>query len=91
MNSGNLQQKLKSKKVLCFTSLEAFNKMANTIPLDMPIYIDLNLKEGISGLTVSKDLHDRGFSKLYIATGLIDFEPKDYPYLAGVQGKEPPF
>lgn len=82
--------KLKDKKLLCFLSLEEFNKKAAKIPFDMPIYVDLNLKMA-SGLDVTKELHERGFTKLYIATGLIDFDPKDYPYLSGVQDKDPPF
>lgn len=82
--------KLKNKTILCFLSLEEFDKAAADIPFDMPIYVDLNLKN-VSGLVVTKTLHERGFNKLYIATGLVDFDPKEYPYLAGVQGKEPPF
>lgn len=80
----------KKKTLLCFTTLEAFETANLDLPKTTPIYIDLNLHEA-SGLDVAQHLHSKGFIRLYIATGYADFNIDDHPYLAGVQGKDPPF
>ncbi len=82
--------KRKHKNLLSFASLEEFEKIADTILPNTPIYVDLNLKD-INGLEVTKQLHSQGFTDIYIATGFADFKQADYPYLAGVRDKTPPF
>lgn len=82
----------KSKKTLkCFTTLADFDREAEQIPVGTSIYIDLNLRDGVKGPDVAANLRDRGFEKLYIATASVSFNHKDYPWLAGVRDKTPPF
>ena len=81
----------KKISLLCLFSLDEFETIAQNIPIDTPIYIDLNL-EKLSGLEVANILKTKGFTRLYIATRFVDFNEADYAWLAGVIGnKEPPF
>ena len=83
--------KKNKKRLKCYSGLADFDRESSHISFATPIYIDLNLQDNIRGLDVAKALKDRGFEKLYIATGFIDFDPNDYPWLAGVIDKTPPF
>ncbi len=82
-----------NKKLLCFFGLSKFEAAMETAPLPKttPIYIDLMLRDGVSGLDVAQTLRNRGFTQLYIAAGHINLNHCDYPWLAGVIDKAPPF
>lgn len=84
--------KLKHKTLLTFISFEAFLVQQKEIPFKVPIYVDLNLKgPNADGLVVAKRVYDLGYKAVYIATGYADFEQSDYPWLSGVNLKDPPF
>jgi hypothetical protein len=83
--------KKSTKALKCFRGLPDFDREAEQIPIDTPIYIDLNLQDGVCGLDVAANLRHRGFEKLYITTASVSFSNKDYPWLSGVNDKTPPF
>ncbi|MBI3535822.1 MAG: hypothetical protein HY072_10110, partial [Deltaproteobacteria bacterium] len=56
-----------------------------------PIYVDVNLGNGISGEDVAKKICERGFKNIFLATG---YEPGRYQHLSflnGVVSKNPPW
>ena len=61
-----------------------------TLSKDAPIYIDSELGDGIKGENIAKELHDKGFINLTMATGR---GPEKFAYLPWlkVTGKEPPW
>lgn len=79
------------KRLMCVFDMAGFETIAADLTQVTPVYIDLNLGNGVRGLDIAKLLYDRGFRMLYIVTGYVDFEPADYPFLAGVGEKVPPF
>lgn len=78
----------KGHHLLAVASLAEFETYP--IPVNVPVYIDRNLAAGEYGIEVAKKLHNKGFTKLYIASGdelhkselpdfLLGFGSKDYP------------
>ena len=55
-----------------------------------PIYIDSHLGDGIRGEDFAKELHDAGFSRVYLATGSLETAFPPMPWLSEIVGKEPP-
>jgi hypothetical protein len=63
---------------------------AASIPRETPIFVDYLLGGGRKGTDVAKELHDLGFKKLYLTTGL-PLDPASVPgFVAGVVGKSYP-
>lgn len=60
------------------------------LPKDAPIYIDSELGDGVKGEDISKDLHDKGYTALSLATGHSPDKFSHLPWLK-VTGKEPPW
>lgn len=88
----------KTGKVLAgFLSLDAFQAAANNIGRSTPIYIDSLLGVDGEGIQIRGELaaigiRNMGFSEIFLATGKSDsLNERDYPWLSGIRGKEPPF
>jgi signal transduction histidine kinase len=62
----------------------------NTLPRDIPLYIDSELADGARGEDIAAELHDKGFSDITMATGHGPDKFKHLPWLK-VAGKEPPW
>ncbi|PKM97758.1 MAG: hypothetical protein CVU79_06725 [Elusimicrobia bacterium HGW-Elusimicrobia-3] len=73
-----------------FKTAEEFSAAAETLPRDIPVYIDSELGDGVKGEDIAKDLHGRGFTDLTMATGHGAEKFADLPWLK-VNGKEPPW
>ena len=69
---------------------EDFTAGIETLAKDTPIYIDSDLGDGIKGESIAKELHDKGFTNLTMATGHGPEEFTHLPWLK-VTGKEPPW
>jgi len=79
----------KNKSIKLFKTEAEFLTEATKIDLSTPIYIDVNLANGVSGIDVAKRIHALGFAKLYLATGYAELEkPK---FIEAVVGKDPQF
>jgi len=63
---------------------------AETLPRDIPLYIDSDLGNGIKGEDIAKDLHEKGFTDITMATGHGAEKFSHLPWLQ-VTGKEPPW
>ncbi|MFC1523027.1 hypothetical protein ACFL6Y_11520 [Elusimicrobiota bacterium] len=57
----------------------------------IPIYLDSELGEGIKGEDVAKELHDKGFTNLYLETGHSPESFAHATWIKQVVGKEPPW
>jgi len=60
------------------------------LPKDTAIYIDSELGSGIKGEDIAKDLHEKGFANITMATGHSPEQFSHLPWLK-VAGKEPPW
>ena len=63
-----------------------------SIATDTPIYVDRQLGDAARGETVLRELHARGFTKLYLFTGetVSDEERAEFGFISGVVGKTIP-
>ncbi len=73
-----------SDTVNLLNSIEDFSK-------NMTFYLDEDLQENMKGHQVAKILFDHGFENIYLSTGYSKEEFKNYSFLKGVIGKEPPW
>lgn len=63
---------------------------AETLARDIPLYIDSELGDGVKGEDIAKNLHDKGFTDITMATGHAAARFSHLPWLK-VTGKEPPW
>ncbi|HNT97052.1 MAG TPA: HAMP domain-containing sensor histidine kinase [Elusimicrobiales bacterium] len=63
---------------------------AETLPRDIPLYIDSELADGAKGEDIAAELHDKGFTDITMATGHRADKFARLPWLK-VSGKEPPW
>ncbi|MBI4668014.1 MAG: hypothetical protein HY747_02330, partial [Elusimicrobia bacterium] len=55
------------------------------------IYLDCELGNGIKGEEFAQELHAKGFTNLYLATGHPADRFQGLPWIKAVVGKEPPW
>ncbi|MBI4670031.1 MAG: sensor histidine kinase [Elusimicrobia bacterium] len=60
-------------------------------PRQTTIYLDCELGKGIKGEEFAQELHAKGFTKLYLATGHSADRFQGLPSIKAVVGKEPPW
>ena len=82
-----MMAKEKNKSVILFKTEAEFLAVASAFDKTTPLYIDVNLANGVSGIDVAKRIHALGFSKLYLATGYAEIEKPSF--ITAVVGKEP--
>jgi FixJ family two-component response regulator len=74
-----------------YSSFDKFLNEINCFNKNTVIYIDSDLGNNIKGENCAKDLFDKGFTEIHLATGY----PKDHfsymPWIKSIVGKEPPF
>ena len=70
---------------------EDFAAGREALSKDTPIYLDSDLGDGIQGEDIAKDLHAKGFTNLYLATGHAPESLPPMPWIKQVVGKEPPW
>jgi len=61
------------------------------LPKTTPIYLDSQLRNGIRGENIAKELNTKGFTNLYLATGYSQESFPPLPWIRQVVGKEPPW
>jgi FixJ family two-component response regulator len=90
--SWKLIAKNKKLEFLAFEKPDELMKVIAEVPKDTPIYLDSNLGGGIRGEQVAVELHQLGFTELFIATGYEREQLSNIPsWIRGVVGKEPPW
>ncbi|MBI4668196.1 MAG: sensor histidine kinase [Elusimicrobia bacterium] len=70
---------------------EFFNAGGELFPKETAIYLDSVLGDDIKGEDFAQELHAKGFTNLYLATGHSPDKFKDISCLKAIVGKEPPW
>lgn len=73
-----------------FKTPQELSAVAETLPRDIPLYIDSELGDGAKGEDIAKELHEKGFADISMATGHDAAKFAHLPWLK-VAGKEPPW
>jgi signal transduction histidine kinase len=79
------------KSVVAFNTINEFKSSMMCYEKNIPIYIDFHLNESLTGLEFSKELYEKGFTNLYIASACSTLRLNEMPWIKGLSGKEPPF
>ena len=74
-----------------FTEAKELLAILNTLNKDTSFYIDSNLANGVKGEDIAKQIFDKGFKNITLATGSPKEDFTHLDHLIGVIGKEPPF
>ncbi|MFC1521906.1 PAS domain-containing sensor histidine kinase [Elusimicrobiota bacterium] len=81
----------KGIKLTAFKNSKDFLAMAEQLPKTTHIYLDSELGEGVKGEDVAKELHEKGFTDLYLETGHPSEHFSHATWIKKVVGKEPPW
>lgn len=73
-----------------YKTLKEFAAAVAVLPKATPVYIDSDLGEDVKGEDIAKDLHEKGFTAIIMATGHGPEKFSHLPWLK-VTGKEPPW
>lgn len=77
--------------LLTFSSFYDFFLEIQNINIKSHIYIDSNLGNSVKGEDIAKELYEKGFTNIYLATGKQPCEFSNCYWIREVVGKEPPF
>ncbi len=86
----NLGAKEYNKSVLCFNSEAEFNQAAAVIDKSSPVYVDVDLGQGIQGQDVAARISASGFKFIHLATGFEAQSIAKPEFIASVVGKDFP-
>ncbi|MGC1181939.1 sensor histidine kinase [Legionella sp.] len=83
----------KNHKIVTYNDIQAFFMHASQFTKDIPIYIDLDLRDEKNGIAYAKEIYELGFEKIYIATGSVDIALKksEYFWITEIIEKKFPF
>ena len=85
-----ISAKEKNKNILCLNDEPTFLTKYSELSSETPIYIDVNLANGVSGIDVAKRVHQLGFKNINLATGY-EADSFDKPeYINSISGKDFP-
>ena len=87
----NVAAKSQGRNLLAFRDPKEFLAAVEHLPKDTPIYLDSHLAKGLRGEDIARDLHAKGFSNLFLATGHSPESLPPLPWIKKVVGKEPPW
>ena len=85
--------KHENKKLVTFSSIKAFLKEADQYDRKTKICVDSDLGNGIKGEIASEDIAKLGFKRIHLCTGYSSSPERfaKYPWIIGIQGKDPLF
>lgn len=83
----------KNLRIVTHNDIQEFFTNATHYQKDIPIYIDLDLREEKNGIAYAKEIYELGFQQIYISTGAVDLRLKkaEYPWVTGIIEKKFPF
>lgn len=85
-----LAAKAAGVELKAYKAREDFFAGAEDLPKETPLYIDYDLGNDLKGEDIAKELHEKGFTAITMATGHGPGKFSHLPWLK-VSGKEPPF
>jgi signal transduction histidine kinase len=82
-----------SKNIVVFNSVSEVKNNINLYALDTTIYIDSDLGNNIKGEEYAKELYDKGYQNIYLATGYDEskFDLSKFYWIKKIVGKDPQF
>ncbi|MBI4403098.1 MAG: HAMP domain-containing histidine kinase [Deltaproteobacteria bacterium] len=81
-----------NKNIKTFLHPSEFFACAHTLDKSTPLYIDVDLGQGIRGEHIAREGFEMGFHEIYLATGSAPSELNtELPFLCGIRGKTPPW
>jgi len=86
-----LAAKSMGHKIVCFTRPEGFFARAQEIDFSSPLFIDVNLADGVRGESVAEQAAALGFTEIALATGFPANTIQAPACVRRVVGKEPAF
>ncbi len=89
--SWSMAAKASSKRLRVFSQPVDFFAESETLSKNSPVYVDANLGHGVKGEEVAEQIHHLGFTRVFLATGYEPENYRQYQFLQGVLGKDPPF
>ncbi len=81
----------KGKVVATYNSIRSFKVDINCYDLNIPVYIDSDLNDVIKGQEYAKELYEKGFKHIYLATGHLSNNFQAMYWVKDIIGKLPPF
>lgn len=79
------------KRLATFSTISEFFGNVDSLNKDALVYIDSDLGNGVKGEFVAKEIKNKGFSRIFLATGSSPDEFKAMPWIDGVVDKVPPW
>jgi signal transduction histidine kinase len=79
------------KNINCYADPEDFMVDSNNIDKLTPLYIDSNLGIDVKGEIIAKEIHNKGFKRIYLATGSSPEEFPSMPWIEKIVSKNAPF
>ena len=79
------------KKLAVYSSADELRGSLEQVPVETPMYVDVLLANGESGIELAKELIGRGYSKVFLTTGMQTDQLPEVSGLTGVVGKQPCF
>jgi hypothetical protein len=79
---------------ICLYTYSSPNEFKNAISQfekTTAIYIDSDLSNGLKGEIFSKELHQQGFTEIYLTTGFAPGHFQNMSWIKSIIGKTPPF
>jgi hypothetical protein len=84
------QAKRHSKVILAVTSFEELSPLLASLDCNVPIFVDVELGGGQSGLEVARRLASFGMTRIFLATAHTSINVDSLSFLKGIVGKDPP-
>ena len=78
------------KKIRTFRSCQEFYNSIRDFKHDANFFVDKNLGEALSGIELTKSLHNQGYRNIYLCTADTLINIKSIQWIKGVIGKLPP-
>jgi len=81
----------KGKVVAAYNSIHDFMLDICKFHCNIPIYIDSDLNDKFKGQDYGRELYEKGFANIFLATGYADVDFPEMYWIKKIVGKEPPF
>ncbi len=84
-----MSAEMNQKKLLVFKDPNDFFARQKTLNLSSPIYVDVNLANGVLGTDVAQQIGKAGFKNIFLATGYEAASITKSPFIKNIIGKDP--
>ncbi|WP_186643867.1 ATP-binding protein [Fluviispira vulneris] len=79
------------KDIRYYYCVDLFMYDADNFDKNTPIYIDSQLRNGLRGEEISKEIYEMGFKEIYLSTSYNSSFFPPMSWIKGIRGKEPPW